>query len=409
MHIKFSRQRVLIFALLFGIIGAYVIFHSSASTSANLAYGDLNSDNKVDVTDLSILLSNYTTNNASADINSDGTVNIIDLSILLSHFGTAVPAAGAANITGYGVSIPCDRICYETATNKDAEFADIAATGATWVRIDLRWSVIENTGPTGTNWASFDDTVTRASAHGLKVLPILHSTPSWANGGQAGGVPPTNIQDWKNFIAKAVNHQKANLHYWEIWNEENGGSFFSGTVAQYTQLLIAAYDTIKANDPTAMVMTGGFVPCGGTTSDPCQPQNYLNSIYANGGGGHFDIVATHPYPSGDGDSNGTNAWNGWRQMKDSYQVMVNHGDASKKIWGTEYGYNLTGYLPASSESSIQTKMTTDINNWKTYSWHGVLFWYTDRDDNVTGEFGLSGPNYPLVHRPRWATWQSDIR
>lgn len=50
--------------------------------------GDLNGDNLVNVTDLSILLSNWNTSNAVADINADGTVNIFDLSILLSNYGT---------------------------------------------------------------------------------------------------------------------------------------------------------------------------------------------------------------------------------------------------------------------------------------------------------------------------------
>lgn len=50
--------------------------------------GDLNGDNNVDITDLSILLSNYNTTNSVADINKDGTVNILDLSILLSNYGT---------------------------------------------------------------------------------------------------------------------------------------------------------------------------------------------------------------------------------------------------------------------------------------------------------------------------------
>jgi hypothetical protein len=49
---------------------------------------DLNSDNAVNVLDLSILLSNYGTNNAVADINKDGVVNILDLSTLLSDYGT---------------------------------------------------------------------------------------------------------------------------------------------------------------------------------------------------------------------------------------------------------------------------------------------------------------------------------
>jgi hypothetical protein len=50
--------------------------------------GDLNGDNSVNITDLSILLSNWNTPNAVADINHDGVVNIFDLSILLSNYGT---------------------------------------------------------------------------------------------------------------------------------------------------------------------------------------------------------------------------------------------------------------------------------------------------------------------------------
>jgi hypothetical protein len=48
--------------------------------------GDINNDGKVDILDLSILLSHWQTNYASADINKDGIVNILDLSILLSIY-----------------------------------------------------------------------------------------------------------------------------------------------------------------------------------------------------------------------------------------------------------------------------------------------------------------------------------
>ena len=57
----------------------------SASTQASTP-GDLNGDGRVNITDLSILLSNYGTTNAVADINGDGVVNIFDLSILLSRW-----------------------------------------------------------------------------------------------------------------------------------------------------------------------------------------------------------------------------------------------------------------------------------------------------------------------------------
>jgi hypothetical protein len=82
----FSRKQLLIFALAFGLIGGYIIYHSFAAPNPNLP-GDLNADNVVNVSDLSILLTAYGTTNSAADINTDGNVNVIDLSILLTHYG----------------------------------------------------------------------------------------------------------------------------------------------------------------------------------------------------------------------------------------------------------------------------------------------------------------------------------
>src|SRR6266550_603072 len=81
-----SRPKLGLFALVFAAIGGYILIHSLAASNPNLP-GDLNNDNTVNVTDLSILLSNYGTTSSSADINSDGTVNVLDMSILLSNYG----------------------------------------------------------------------------------------------------------------------------------------------------------------------------------------------------------------------------------------------------------------------------------------------------------------------------------
>ena len=82
----FSRSHLGIFLIIFAVIGAIILIKSLAAPNPNLP-GDLNNDNVVNVTDMSILLSNYGTTNSSADINGDGTVNVLDLSILLSHYG----------------------------------------------------------------------------------------------------------------------------------------------------------------------------------------------------------------------------------------------------------------------------------------------------------------------------------
>jgi hypothetical protein len=84
-----SQLHLLIVALVFVAIGGYVLYRSFAAPNPNLP-GDLNNDNSVGITDLSILLSNYGGSSATADINGDGSVNITDLSILLSNYGRTV-------------------------------------------------------------------------------------------------------------------------------------------------------------------------------------------------------------------------------------------------------------------------------------------------------------------------------
>jgi len=85
---NFSHPQLIIFILTFSAIG-FIIIKSFAAPNPALS-GDLNNDNTVNVTDMSILLSNYGTANSTADINGDGTVNILDMSILLSNYGKTV-------------------------------------------------------------------------------------------------------------------------------------------------------------------------------------------------------------------------------------------------------------------------------------------------------------------------------
>jgi hypothetical protein len=78
--------------------GHWSLYASLVSGAAGPKSGDINGDNSVNITDLSLLLSSYgqsttqcSTNNAyKCDLSSpgDGVVNIFDLSILLSHYGT---------------------------------------------------------------------------------------------------------------------------------------------------------------------------------------------------------------------------------------------------------------------------------------------------------------------------------
>jgi hypothetical protein len=125
---QFSRPQIFIFAVVFALSGI-VIWRSLAAPNPSLP-GDLNNDNTVNITDMSILLSNYGTPNATADINSDGTVSILDLSILLSHYGqTYTPPTTDINVkTQFGTTDSAIRSAISAAKSQGKGLYFPAAT-----------------------------------------------------------------------------------------------------------------------------------------------------------------------------------------------------------------------------------------------------------------------------------------
>jgi hypothetical protein len=96
---KYSKIQLSIFALTFIAIGGYFIISSfAASVPPTTLPGDTNGDGLVNITDLSTLLSHYSTNYPTADFNTDNVVNITDLSILLSNYGKS--GGGTVSCTG---------------------------------------------------------------------------------------------------------------------------------------------------------------------------------------------------------------------------------------------------------------------------------------------------------------------
>jgi hypothetical protein len=87
---RFKRLAVAISLILFVVIASRLLLFGKAATGT-ATQGDLNKDGIVNITDLSILLTNWGRTNApDQDVNNDGTVNIFDLSVLLSNYGKSV-------------------------------------------------------------------------------------------------------------------------------------------------------------------------------------------------------------------------------------------------------------------------------------------------------------------------------
>jgi hypothetical protein len=301
-----------------------------------------------------------------------------------------------------------------SSSQLDSRLQAIAASGASWIRFDFDWSIIQPDNAQTYQWSTYDNIMADSVKYHLKVLAILDYTPAWAHDSNCNGgnkCAPSNPAQFADFATAVDQRYKADgLHYFEVWNEPNNPSFWQPTpnTADYTTLLKQTYIALHAADPLSYVITGGLSPQA-TTNDSYSPIDFLSGIYSDGAGGYFDGVGDHPYtfpltPAADADD----AWTQMAGTSDSLRsVMVANGDSNKKIWITEFGAPTGGPGPVSTiadpnlaaspyvdDEGLQAKDLSDaLSLYRTYNWVGPFFYYTFQDsgtDQSTSEnfFGL---------------------
>lgn len=313
----------------------------------------------------------------------------------------------------------------------DAELAkrldDMAAHGVGWIRMDFSWNDIQYNNASTYDWVLHDKVVNAATQRNIKVLPILLYTPSWARISGCLGDEYCAPQDptlFAKFAREAAKrYAPKGIHAWEIWNEQNHGRYWgaNGNIAGYTALLKVTSPAIKAEDPSAIIITGGFGPAD-TDGTNVSPTDFLKGMYSLGARTYFDAVGHHPYtypvpPTYVED------WNAWLQMFQTTtnlrDIMIANGDGAKKIWLTEYGaptggpgtlaeptnYRLSQNPDHVTEELQETILADALMLNKSYTWSGPLFWYSYKDlgtSNSSNEnfFGLR--RYDGTEKPAYA-------
>ena len=300
--------------------------------------------------------------------------------------GLPVRAAGS-NPAQRGVNSFISQM--DTAGRSTAE-AQIRAMEAAYVgmaREEFEWKRVEPS-PGVYDWSKFDQAVELERAHGVAILGKLVYGSPWDNTAPAGTsadaavmYPPGNIQNYVDYAVQTVRRYKDKVHYWEIWNEENNTGFWepSANSARYTQLLIATYAAIKAEDPTATVVLGGL----STGLDA----SYVQGIVANGGWGSFDVLAIHSYVSGQPDGSAFERW-----IAAAKSTVAAYG--SKPIWITEFGWSSTsagGGVSAANQNQYLERAYEIATN------DGIagISWYSFVNMGANG--GDIGQNYGLLN------------
>jgi hypothetical protein len=216
------------------------------------------------------------------------------------------------------------------------EFARIRATGATVVRLPLRWAAVapaargarfdpQNPDDPAYRWQTVDAVVRAAAA--ARVQPILDivTMPPWALK-PGTGTPGTPVASDLGAFARAAalrydgRHGLPHVRYWQVWNEPNLGSQLSpqlvngrpvGALA-YRAMVNAFAAGVKPVASDNVVIAGGLAPFRDQTpATQAQdldwgPLSFMRAFFCLSASlrsscstsVRFDVWSHHPYTSG---------------------------------------------------------------------------------------------------------------
>jgi len=303
-----------------------------------------------------------------------------------------------------GLSIPGNRLVYESDAAVDADLDRVADLGARWLRVDAAWAEIE-TEPGNFNWSALDRVVDAAGARNLSVLLVVGTSAQWARPPDAewNYGPSTDDQQasFARFAGALAERYRGQVTAYEVWNEPNlpGSWAPRPDPAAYVRLLRVTYAAIHDVDDAATVMSGGPGDDEGIDT-----MAWYEALYAGGLHSVCDAVAVHPYPNPPEANSGLMA-----TAHDVRELMNAHGDGGKRLWGTETGAPTGGSFSVSEQTQAQL-LRGLYAVWTAMPEVGPLFYYTLDDFGGTDRenyFGLTRADGSL--KPAFSELQNWIR
>ncbi len=240
-------------------------------------------------------------------------------SSLVTSLALAIAAVAVMTSAGEPRLGVCAHVSRDEFDGRERTFDMMREAGLDCIRTDFDWRICQKEPGGPFDFSRYDRVVNDAGARGISTLPILGSPPRWAR-------PVTeHLDEWRAFVRAAATHFKGRIPVYEIWNEENHPGFWPNpNPADYVSALRAAFEEIKAADPSALVCMGGTA---GADS------KFIDGVYAANGRDVFDILAIHPYCAPQPPEFFLD-----EALGRIRGVMSRYGDAKKPLWITEMGW-----------------------------------------------------------------------
>ena len=391
---KPQRWSLIAIIVLFALVGL-ALLRTSDAANPNLP-GDVNNDNVVNISDLSMLLTAYGKPGTAADFNGDGQIGITDLSILLTNYGKTYSGTPGPNPPGPnptpGAQPPITRDGTKLMrAGKQWKFAGVNADkwfgcwGAAQVPSDAqieKYFKELNPGSLTRIWpyrhmgdsAMMDKIVAAAARNNQYLMVTLFDGNDGQCGSQDIDAPdalPRNVASITPFIQRYKKgvHPNANaIAVWEMSNEDCSGGWFKGLAPK-----------LKEIDPPTLVSTGSHAAwCYSGTGA------YIDAHNSPA----IDLISMHEY------DNGYSNWSG---------PAIEAAKQLNKPWFSGETGLCCGGGDTGNEASNATKSKAEIDQYINQAESaGVLYWASRTtpaayDINING-----GPMWDMIKNYRHA-------
>lgn len=350
--------------------------------------------------------------------------------IAMSFLAAASPALTVHAATRYEVGMATSATLLRMNDDDlEERLTNIRQLGATWIRVDFSWRVIQPDGPNEYDWELYDRLVRVANEHSLKILAVINYTPAWARDTRCADIVreeesaqkciPRSNEEFATFTrALALRYKGTNIRGWEIWNEPNltghwktaEGDSIAVNPKVYAEMANAAASQIRHNYLDSVIVAGGLAPLfEPRASTGMRQSDYLAELLQTLKPELFDAIAIHPYswpvmPSKAAVYNAFYNVDNGKPHLNLRSIMTRAGWGEKEIWGTEYGASTKGQRaisvpraharPDHVTEDMQARMVAQgVEGWYDKTNVGPLFVHSDSDQWLVshkneGGFGL---------------------
>ncbi len=260
------------------------------------------------------------------------------------------------DVNPYGANFFLAREVEEWKREKTIKMAKEAGIG--WVKQHFPWEEIEPRSkgefvdPVSkeSSWKKYDDIVDLCQKYGLQVIARLDRPPVWSHGDTLHPQrPPTDFEDYGDFVYTFVEHYRGRIRYVQIWNEPNIFPEWGNRPvdpAEYVELLKVAYRRAKEADPNVYVLSAPLaITLGQRAPEPgkwtaMNDLQFLEEMYQAGAKDYFDILSANAFGMDrpPDDPPNPEVLNFSRVLLQR-EIMEKYGDVNKPIWFNEYGWN----------------------------------------------------------------------